>query len=44
MLNAGSDVVRTGVCLGRGKIHIQSSSWRVEGIEGVHASNFASVC
>lgn len=43
VLNTSSDVVRAGVGICRGKVHVQGASWAVIGIEWVHACDLASV-
>jgi hypothetical protein len=43
VLNASSDVVGTGVRVGRGEIHVQGTCRAVEGVVRVHACDLASV-
>lgn len=44
MLDICSDVVRAGVCVGRGDIHVQRPSWGVKGEMGVHPCHLTSIC
>lgn len=43
MLDTSGDVVGAGVGLCGLKVHVTGSSWRVEGVEGVHACDLSSV-
>lgn len=43
MLDARGDVVRAGVGLGCGEVHVESSCRAVVGVEGVHARHFTCI-